>query len=287
MFETIINYIFMFFAFSAIGWTVESTYRSIGERRVINSGFLHGPICPIYGTGGLVFHVFLVPISQPVEKRWWMLLLLGMLLADTVEYVTSYLMEKLFHARWWDYSNNFLNIHGRICFRHTLYWAAFSFIYVYFIAPVYEFLNGFIPQNVRTAAVFVILAVFLFDLFLTVKDAINIQKLITKLDSLRSSVVSVSEAVKITAENRYNELQNTMSSNSEKFGEWKNDAVAQYTEIKQQLEKLISGERTDNSSKGTKRLLLNSGLYKSVSKRMNEVERIWEELKAKYKDDNN
>ena len=110
MFDTIINYVFMFFVFSAIGWAIECTYRSLGERRIINSGFLYGPMCPIYGTGCLVFDVCLVPISAPIEKRLILVLLLGMLLADIVEYATSYIMEKLFNARWWDYSNRKFNI---------------------------------------------------------------------------------------------------------------------------------------------------------------------------------
>ena len=138
MLDVIINYVFMFFVFSAIGWAIECTYRSLGEKKIINSGFLYGPMCPIYGTGCLVFELILVPLSEPIEKRLIPVLLLGMVLADIVEYATSYIMEKLFNARWWDYSNNFLNLHGRICFKHTCYWAIFAFVYVYLIAPVYQ-----------------------------------------------------------------------------------------------------------------------------------------------------
>ena len=104
MFDKLINYTFMFFLFSAIGWAIECTYRSLGEKKIINSGFLYGPMCPIYGTGCLAFELFLVPLSQPIEKRIILVLLLGMLLADIVEYFTSYIMEKLFSARWWDYT---------------------------------------------------------------------------------------------------------------------------------------------------------------------------------------
>ena len=86
MFDTIINYVFMFFIFSAVGWAIECTYRSLGERRIINSGFLYGPMCPIYGTGCLVFDICLVPISEPIEKKIIIVLLLGMVLADAVEY---------------------------------------------------------------------------------------------------------------------------------------------------------------------------------------------------------
>ena len=271
MFETVINYVFMFFFFSAVGWTVECTYRSLGERRVINTGFLHGPMCPIYGTGMIVMNICLVPLSQPAEKRFWLVILLGMVLIDTVEYLTSYLMEKLFHARWWDYSNNFLNLHGRICLKHTIYWAIFAVVYVYLIAPLYEYLLSFIPQNVRTVSVFVILAIFFVDLFITVKAAANIQNVMTKLEKLKQSALALPETIKGTAD---------------MFNEWKADASAKYSEVRSQFDRLTDGERKEAYAKDTKRLLImNAGLRKNVTKRMNEVERIVEEIKAKYKDD--
>jgi uncharacterized membrane protein len=271
MLDTIVNYVFMFFFFSAVGWTVECTYRSLGEKRVINSGFNHGPLCPIYGTGMLVLNVCLMPLSQPAEKRFWLVILLGMVLADTVEYLTSYLMEKLFHARWWDYSNNFMNLHGRICLKHTIYWGVFSVIYVYVIAPLYDFVIGFIPQNVRSWAVVVILIVFSVDLFLTVKAAIDIQNVMMKLEKLKQSALALPETIRGTAD---------------MFNEWKTDTSEKYAEVRRQFDKLTDGERKEAYAKDTKRLLLmNSGLYKSVNKRMTELERIYEELKAKYKDD--
>lgn len=276
----------MFFAFSAIGWTVESTYRSLGERRIINSGFLHGPMCPIYGTGGLVFHVFLVPISQPFEKRIVLVILLGMLLADTVEYFTSYLMEKLFHARWWDYSNNFLNLHGRICFKHTIYWGIFSFMYVYVIAPIYIWISGFIPQSVRNAAVLIIFVIFFFDLFMTVKDAINIQKVMTKINNMKSSLLYAGESVKTAAENKYEELSNTVANNTERISEWKNEISSQFSDIRSQFEKLISGDPGEGSTKGIKRLLTNSGLFKDAEEKIKDIENSWEEVKKKLKNDN-
>lgn len=292
MFETLINYVFMFFVFSAIGWTVESTYRSLGERRIINSGFLHGPVCPIYGTGGLVFHVFLVPLSQPIEKRLWLVLLLGMVLADTVEYFTSYIMEKLFHARWWDYSNNFLNIHGRICLRHTIYWGVFSFMYVYVIAPIYEWFSGFIPQNVRNIAVAVILVLFVFDLIMTVKAAINIQKAMTKLEDLKSSLLSAGEIVRAAAENIKDSAENkveaisaALSENEERFTEWKSDVSKQFADIRHQFESLISGGPDEGASKETKRLLTNSGLFRYAEKNFRDIENFWEELKKKIKNE--
>lgn len=276
MFDTIINYVFMFFVFSAIGWAIECTYRSLGERRVINSGFLYGPMCPIYGTGCLVFDICLVPISAPIEKRIIIVLLLGMVLADAVEYITSYLMEKLFNARWWDYSNNFLNLHGRICFKHTCYWAIFAFAYVYLIAPLYRYALTFISQEIRTIAVFVILAIFAVDLTFTVKAAADINKLMRKLSGLKSTVLSKTEAIKNTAEDKYEELR----SSTDKFSEWKDDINRQYLEIITQYKKLDSKE-----NKSANRLLtIYSTIRKAADDSMRDIEDTWNNIKAFFSD---
>ena len=276
MFDTVINYVFMFFVFSAVGWAIECTYRSLGERKIINSGFLYGPMCPIYGTGCLVFDLILVPLSEPIEKRLILVLLLGMLLADTVEYVTSYLMEKLFNARWWDYSNNFLNLHGRICFKHTCYWAIFAFVYVYLIAPVYRYALSFISQDVRTAAVFVILAIFSVDLFFTVKAAADINKLMTKLSALKASVQEKAESLKVSAEDKYEELK----AGSEKLTEWKDELNKTYLDIITQYNDM------DSKHKKNRLFSIYSTIRKAADDTWHDIESLWTDIKAFFTDSN-
>ena len=278
MLDVIINYVFMFFVFSAIGWAIECTYRSLGEKKIINSGFLYGPMCPIYGTGCLVFELILVPLSQPIEKRLIPVLLLGMLLADIVEYATSYIMEKLFNARWWDYSNNFLNLHGRICFKHTCYWAIFAFVYVYIIAPVYQYAMSFIPQNVRTIAVLVILAVLAVDLTLTVKAAADISKLMKKLDAFKAAVSEKADLIKSTAENKYDELL----AGTDRLSELRKEMTKQYSDIYTGFKELTA------NNKAAKRLLL---IYSSISKAaddtIKDIENIWKDVKSFFTDTDN
>ena len=279
MFEVIIDYIFMFFFFSAVGWTVECTYRSLGERRIINSGFLHGPVCPIYGVGCMVIDTLLVPIAAPIEKRIIIVLLLGMLLSDIVEYSTSYIMEKLFNTRWWDYSNNFLNLHGRICFKHTLYWAIFTFVYVYVIAPLYDYLLTFIPMQVRTVAVFVILIIFSVDLTLTVKAATDINKLMTKLNKLKSTVKEKAGAIRDTAGEKYEDIL----SSGDKFNEWKNDINRQYLDIITQYEALGS----KNSKEASRLLTIYSTIKKAADDSLTEIGTVWNDIKSFFSDTDN
>ena len=275
MFDTIINYVFMFFVFSAIGWAIECTYRSLGEKKIINSGFLYGPMCPIYGTGCLVFELILVPLSEPIEKRIIPVLLLGMLLADIVEYATSYIMEKLFNARWWDYSNNFLNLHGRICFKHTCYWAIFAFVYVYLIAPIYQHALSYIPQNIRTIAVFVILAVLAVDLTLTVKAAADINKLMKKLKALKATVTEKADLIKDAAENKYEELL----ASTDKLSELRKDMSKQYTDI------LAGFKELTTKNKAAVRLLnIYGSIRKAADDTVKDIENMWNDVKSFFTD---
>lgn len=278
MLDVIINYVFMFFVFSAIGWAIECTYRSLGEKKIINSGFLYGPMCPIYGTGCLVFELILVPLSEPIEKRLIPVLLLGMVLADIVEYATSYIMEKLFNARWWDYSNNFLNLHGRICFKHTCYWAIFAFVYVYLIAPVYQYVLSFIPQNVRTIAVLVILAILAVDLTLTVKAAADINKLMKKLTAFKATVTEKADLIKDAAENKYEELLTS----TDKLTELRLEFSKQYSDI-------LSGfkELTAKNKAASRLLNIYGTIRKAAEDTVKDIENIWNDIKSFFTDTDN
>lgn len=278
MLDVIINYVFMFFVFSAIGWAIECTYRSLGEKKIINSGFLYGPMCPIYGTGCLVFELILVPLSEPIEKRLIPVLLLGMVLADIVEYATSYIMEKLFNARWWDYSNNFLNLHGRICFKHTCYWAIFAFVYVYLIAPVYQYVLSFIPQNVRTIAVLVILAILAVDLTLTVKAAADINKLMKKLTAFKATVTEKADLIKDAAENKYEELL----ASTDKLTELRQEFSKQYSDILSSFKELTAKNKAAN------RLMnIYSTIRKAADDTVKDIENIWNDIKSFFTDTDN
>ena len=290
MYNTIVNYVLMFFFFSSAGWTGECTYRSLGERRVINSGFLYGPMCPIYGTGAMVFEVLLVPLSQPAEKRWWLVLLVGIVAADIVEYLTSYLMEKLFHARWWDYSHEFLNLNGRICLKHTCYWALFSVLYTYFISPLYRYIVSFVPQHIRPVIVYVILALFSVDLVFTLIAALDIHKFMIKLEAVRLNVNTAAELVKARAESlkdsanlKYEELRETVSENSEKFEEWRGEVGAQLNTLRGQFNEFSARKKNGKGASRSLRRLFDSStsMRTKAGKRIDELMEKWNDVNKK------
>lgn len=106
-FDTLCRVIFYFMIYSVVGWIYETTLCSITDRHFVNRGFLNGPYCPIYGSGALLDVLILGRIENP-----FLLFILGVLVTCSLEYLTSYVMEKLFKARWWDYSDKKFNIGG-------------------------------------------------------------------------------------------------------------------------------------------------------------------------------
>ena len=120
---------FLLYAF--IGWVYESILVSIAERRLVNRGFLNGPICPI-----VLLHDFTNPV---------LIFLISSFGASVLEYATSWGMEKLFHARWWDYSHFRFNIQGRICLLGAIVFGFGGVAIIDVVQPQVERLTAMIP----------------------------------------------------------------------------------------------------------------------------------------------
>lgn len=145
-----------FFLFSCLGWVMEVTLKYIQFHRFINRGFLIGPYCPIYGWG--VVTVTLVVGGLAVRRgTLGETFLAGMVLCGALEYFTSWYMEKRFHARWWDYSQKPMNLHGRIWIGNLLLFGAACVVIVHVIDPAFfHWMEGWDPQVLRLTALGVI-----------------------------------------------------------------------------------------------------------------------------------
>ncbi len=161
MVEFIAKYFLIFIIYSFLGWVWEVVLSLIQRHKFVNRGFLNGPYCPIYGVGVLLFLFIQTFTTRPVE-----LFFIGAVTACTVEYITSWTMEKLFHARWWDYSDSPMNLNGRICLSGFLVFGAFSAGLPYFHIHIENFLGGFEQAHIVFMAV-VLAIVFVLDVIAT------------------------------------------------------------------------------------------------------------------------
>ncbi len=161
---TILHYFLCFAIYSFIGWAYESAFYTIQQRRFVNSGFLTTCFCPIYGIGALLIILILRRIENPV-----LLFFAGMLLCSALEYSVSWLLEKLFHQRWWDYTGWPLNVNGRICIIAAAAFGFMAVLLVKYIEPITtDFVWGLNPTVVYFAS-FSLMAVMLADLIVNVK----------------------------------------------------------------------------------------------------------------------
>lgn len=152
------QFVILIFIFSVIGWMMEVTLKYIQYHRFINRGFMIGPYCPIYGFGvaGVTILVggFIGRHGTDIETFW-----AGFVICGFLEYMTSYYMEKMFHARWWDYSNKPMNLHGRIWIGNLILFGIASVFIVKWIAPHYfNFIQDFSPTILAVLAWVIIIA---------------------------------------------------------------------------------------------------------------------------------
>lgn len=128
----VFHYIVLFAFYSFLGWVIEVIYRSITQRRFVNAGFLFGPFIPIYGLGAAA-----AIILEYILSGWHLIprfIILGVVLT-ALEYLVGFFAEKIFKLTLWDYSENKLNLHGRVCLPFSILWTVLAFIFVMFIHP--------------------------------------------------------------------------------------------------------------------------------------------------------
>ena len=154
MLHTIEIYFLLFISYAFLGWCMEVTCKFIQYKKFINRGFLIGPYCPIYGWGALAITILLKRyMEDPL-----VLFVMSTLICSIIEYLTSYFMEKKYHARWWDYSNRKFNINGRICLETLIPFGILGVAIMYGTNPILFKLYNQIPQlviNILTAILFI------------------------------------------------------------------------------------------------------------------------------------
>ncbi|MDE7261451.1 MAG: putative ABC transporter permease [Oscillospiraceae bacterium] len=192
------RYCFVFLllmTYSFLGWCGEMVYCSIGQRKLCEKrGFLNGPICPIYGHGALVVLFCLDGgCENPVLTFF-----LGAVLTSIVEYITSYAMEKLFHMRWWDYSRYKFHINGRVCLLNsTLFGLASVFLCHFANPPIAAWLTELFTAGVAIPLALVLTAVYLADIVLSVRSAIQIGNRLAKLHAIHDELAEKLEGLKL------------------------------------------------------------------------------------------
>ena len=152
-------YFMMFMFYSIVGWIIEVIYTFITDKKIVNRGFLIGPYCPIYGVGCLLIIILL----KKYTDDFIVLFIMSMLICSLLEYLTSYVMEKLFNARWWNYSNRKFNINGRVCLETLIPFGIFGSLILLVVNPFVVSIFNKIPDNIFKVITILFFIIFVID----------------------------------------------------------------------------------------------------------------------------
>ena len=173
-----------FIIYSFLGWVMESVFRSIIEKKIINTGFLRGPFCPIYGIGAIIMLIFL----ERFQDRPILLFFIAITLLTAWEYIVGVILEKLFNTKYWDYSDHKINFQGRICLTNSICWGFLGVGFVKYIHPFIQDLISKIDIQILYYSITIISIVMLVDLISTIVKVKNIKMTLEKVDKINKEI---------------------------------------------------------------------------------------------------
>lgn len=167
----------LFITYSIIGWVIEEIDILILQKKVVNRGFLIGPYCPIYGFGSLFIILFLNKyLDDPI-----VLFFMTMISCGILEYLTSFIMEKIFKTRWWDYSDEKFNINGRICLETLVLFGIGGLVISYLAQPFIMSILTLIPANILNIIAIILSIIFIIDNIVSFKIILNFKLVATNI----------------------------------------------------------------------------------------------------------
>ena len=232
-------WIFIIYAF--IGWCTEVSYAALDRGIFVNRGFLNGPYCPIYGCGVVI----VVAALTPLKDNLLILFAGSLLLTSILEYITGFILEKVFHNKWWDYSNKPFNLHGYICLKFSIYWGLACTFIMDVIHPIIYKGITMIPHILGVVLLCIIMSAFAVDCGVTVTTILKFNKRLKVMDEMAAKIHKLSDEI---GENIYENVT-TAVEKSEEFQETHEELLTKISDTKENLIHDVKAENnTDNDT---------------------------------------
>ncbi len=216
------NLLTYFVIYSLAGWILESVFRSICERKIINTGFLKGPFCPIYGVGAIIMIVFLDKFKENIL----LLFIMSIIILTIWEYIVGYFLEKAFNTKYWDYSDHKINFQGRICLTNSIFWGILGVIFIYYIHPFIEKELMFVNETVLQIVVYFITILLIIDAITSIIKVKNIHITLEKIENINKQIKEKIEEMKNTSiEEEKETLQENLDQIIENLNKKKNQIL--------------------------------------------------------------
>lgn len=206
---SLLQWMLFFYIYCFFGWIIESTYVSVCTGNWVNRGFMRGPVIPIYGTGAVIILFAVIPFrTNPI-----LVFILGTISASVLEFVTGFVMERIYKVRYWDYSDKPFNLCGYICLFNSLCWGVLSILLIYLVHSWVEkgvlFLNDMALLSIDSG----ISSLFIVDLFNSSATAVELKRMLANSQKLKDDLMNV--------HNKMIELNNAIANGKEKMDELK------------------------------------------------------------------
>ena len=193
-----------FIIYSFFGWILESVYKTAHQKEFINSGFLAGPFCPIYGFGALIMYISLKDFTDNIV----VLFLFGTIALSIFEYIVGLFLEIVFKTKYWDYSNYKFNIQGRVCLKNSLYWGILGIVFMRVIHPFVEKTIQKIPHIYLIAFLLIGSIYLLIDTITTIVKLVRINIKLTDLENIGEEIKNKIEDIKVRTAINYTNMKN-------------------------------------------------------------------------------
>ena len=180
-----------FFVYGFLGWCTEVAFAAVKEQRFVNRGFLNGPICPIYGVGVSAVVFFLEPYSH----KLLLLYVASVIIVTVIEGLTGWIMDVLFHSKWWDYSDMKFNIGGYVCLTFSLIWGVACVAIMKFIHPLIHKMLSFIPHTLGIVIIVLLTAALIADLSVTVSAILKFNKHLEHMEKIAKELHEISDQI--------------------------------------------------------------------------------------------
>ena len=178
------HWITFFYLYCFFGWIFESTYVSFKQHRFVNRGFLRLPMLPLYGTGA----VMMLWVSLPVKDNLFLVYLFGVIAATILEYITGYVMERLFKMKYWDYSNQRFQLNGYICLSSSIAW---GFLTIFMTELIHKPIADFVlrlPLIVEFIFLTIVSVLFVADAVKSTKEALDLGRALEAMTKLKAHI---------------------------------------------------------------------------------------------------
>jgi uncharacterized membrane protein len=176
-----------FLIYSFGGYIMEVLICSFEQKHWVNRGFLFGPICPIYGVGALLV---VWGLSRYYDNPV-IIFVLGTIITSGVEYYTSYIFEKIFNNKWWDYSDRPDSLNGRICLGNCLGFGVGSLLIIYLFNPLIKMFIGMFSAKTIIIGGTVCLILMIFDLIGSGIIAYNLRSRLIVAEELKHEKIKM------------------------------------------------------------------------------------------------